>query len=220
MPGSACQTIVDWAATGSMLQGLGTILGAGTVLIAAIIGSNTFKSWRRQKLSERRFEQAERILTATYKVRRGLSRVRSPAMWGQELYAAEERLKELGEWDKASNDQERRSMATAQAYYGRLNATKDDQWALEECQPMARALFSEQLEKALETLNRQFWTVQVYVDANRRDEEGADRDFRRKIESTIWEGYPTADENELDKIIAEQVKIIESICVPVLRLEE
>lgn len=82
---------------------------------------------------------------------------------------------------------------------------------------MARAFFGEELEKALEKLNHQFQTVQVYVDANHYDKPGADADFRRKIESTIWEGYPNRDENEVDQAIATQVKLIEDTLVPVLR---
>ncbi|MBC7668371.1 MAG: hypothetical protein H7236_07955 [Gemmatimonadaceae bacterium] len=202
-----------------MLQGLGAMLGAGTVLAAAIIGSNTFNTWRQQKLSERRIDQAERILTATYKVRRGLSRVRSPMMMGHEFAAAEEKLKASGEWEKAYGEQEQSLLAYAQAYYIRLSATHDDQLLLEECQPMARALFGEELEKAIENLNRQFWSVRVYVGAKHRDGSGSDPDLIRKIESTIWEGYPSTEENEIDQIITSQVKIIEDICVPVLRLE-
>ena len=220
MGGVTCATTIDWAATGTMVQGLGTVGGAITLLVAAIIGSNTFKSWKRQKLAERKAEQAERILTATYNVRRGLSRVRSPAMWANEFDAAEAKLKEDGQWDKVvGGDDERKRFAMTQAYYTRLHATHDHQRALEDCQPLARALFSEELEKAIEKLNRQFWTVKVYVDANHSDKSGANADFRRKIESTIWEGYPNAEENEVDQSIAAQVKLIEDICVPVLRLE-
>ncbi|WP_155644876.1 hypothetical protein, partial [Erythrobacter donghaensis] len=64
---------------------------------------------------------------------------------------------------------------------------------------MARAFFGEELEKALEKLNQQFWTVKVYVDANHNDKAGTDANFRRKIESAIWEGYPNAEENEVDQ---------------------
>ncbi|EJL22850.1 Glycosyl hydrolases family 6 [Novosphingobium sp. AP12] len=212
-----CTTTIDWAATGAMLSGIGTVVGALAVIGAAFIGSRTFENWKRQKLTERHIEQAERILTATYKVRRGLSRVRSPAMWGNETDTAEEQLKASGAWEKTFPENERRSLATKQAYYNRINATGDDQRALEECQPMARAFFGEDLENALEKLNRQFWTVKVYVDANHSDKAGADADFRRKIESTIWEGYPNAQENEVDQIIAAQVKLIEDTLVPVLR---
>jgi hypothetical protein len=216
---TSCITIIDWAATGTMLQGVGTVIGAIAVIAAAIIGSRTFDNWKRQKLAERHIDQAVRILTATYKVRRGLSYVRSPAMWGHETDAAEEHLKANGQWDKAFDEREKSSLATAQAYLNRLNRTKDDQKELEECQPMARAFFGEELETAIEQLNRQFWTVEVYVGANHKDKNGADADFRRKIESTIWEGYPSIEENEVDQIIAEQVKLIEDICVPVLRME-
>lgn len=212
-----CGTTIDWAATGTMLSGIGTVVGALAVFGAAVIGSRTFDNWKRQKLAERHIDQAERILTAAYKARSGLSRVRSPGMWVHETDAAEEQLKASGQWEKTFPESERKSLATAQAYYNRLNSTRDDQRALEECQPMARAFFGEDLEKAIEKLNRQFWTVKVYVDANHNDKSGADAAFRRKIESTIWEGYPNAEENEMDRLIAEQVRLIEDTLVPVLR---
>ena len=50
-----------------MLQGEGTIVGAVAVIVAAIIGGTTFKSWRRQQVTGRKLSQAERILEATYK---------------------------------------------------------------------------------------------------------------------------------------------------------
>lgn len=68
-------TCFDWAGFGSLLSGVGTIIGALAVIITAIVGSRTFEGWRKQKLSERRIEQAERILTATYKARRALGDV-------------------------------------------------------------------------------------------------------------------------------------------------
>lgn len=215
-----CIENIGWAATGTMLQGIGTVIGAIAVIVAAFIGANTFKGWRQQKLSERRIEQAERILTAAYRVRRDLSRVRSPMMHGHELADAEDSLKKNGEWDKITGgDKERQRFTITQAYYNRLGRTRDNQLALEECQPMARALFGEQLEKALEKLNHQFWTVRVFVDANHHDRSGADQDFRRKIDTSIWEGYPSSEENEVDKTIAAQMNAIEDVCVPVLRLE-
>ena len=138
-------------------------------------------------------------------------------MWGHETDNAEEQLKTSGEWEKTFPESERKSLATAQAYYNRLTAAKDDQLALEDCLPMARAFFGEGLEKALEKLNHQFWTVKVYVDANHNDKTGSDADFRRKIQSTIWEGYTSVEENEVDKTIVEQVQLIESTLIPVLR---
>lgn len=210
-----CSNAIDWAATGAMLQGIGTLAGVAAAIAAAFIGAN---AWKQQKQAERKAEQAERILTATYKVRRGLSQVRSPMMLAYEFVAAEALLKEQGEWDKIFPETQRQKAATAQAYYNRLNKTRDDQQALLECQPMARALFGEELEKALEKLNHLFWSVRVYVDADYRD-TGTDVNHRNKIESTIWEGYPSPEENELDRTIAEKVKFIEDTCVPALRFE-
>ena len=127
---AVCHEVTDWVGTGTMLYGIGTILGALAIFGAAVIGSNTFNRWRQQKLAERRIEQAERILTATYKVRRGLSYVRGPAMWAHELETSEEQLKANGEWNNASGESERRKLATAQAYYNRLKQTRDAQKAL------------------------------------------------------------------------------------------
>jgi membrane-associated HD superfamily phosphohydrolase len=203
-----------------MLQGIGTIGGAIAVFGAAWFGATTFARWKQQKLAERRIEQAERILTATYKVRRQLSYVRNPAMWGNELSAAEDKLKENGQWEEAGGDNERRKLTTARAYYTRIFNAKDDRQALDECLPMARALFGEELEQALDKLNRQFWTVQISVDAILRDRGNSDRPFRDKMDRVVWEGYASEDEvNEVDETIREQVRRIEDICVPVLQLE-
>jgi len=211
-------TTIDWAATGTMLQGVGTVIGAIAVYVAARIGSQTFRSWRRQKLTERHIEQSERILTATYKVRRGLSYIRSPAIWDYEINEAEYQLKENGEWIETLDDIGKNRLATRKLYYNRLNRTIEDRNRLEECQPMARALFGEELESAIEQLNRQFWIVQTSVDARGRNDGRLDDAFRHKIECAIWEGYPSKEENEVDRVIAAQVKRIEDICVPVIRL--
>jgi hypothetical protein len=211
-------TATEWTALGDVLSGAGTVIGALAVIGAAVLASNTFDSWRRQTLSQRRIEQAERILTATYKVRRGLSHVRNPMLWGYELQKAEDYLKEKGELP--GDDAGKRKMTTAQTYYTRLNAVLDDRKLLQECQPMARALFGEELELAMDALNHQFQRVNAAVQAQYSFEENTDRKFRESIEATLWAGYPAPEENKLDREIAEQVATIEKHCVPVLRLEK
>ncbi|WP_119306990.1 hypothetical protein [Cohaesibacter haloalkalitolerans] len=210
-------TATEWAALGDVLSGVGTVIGALAVIGAAYLASNTFDSWRKQTLSQRRIEQAERILTATYKVRRGLSLVRAPMLWGYEQQKAEDYLREKGELP--GDEAGKKKMTIAQLYFTRLNAVMDDRKLLEECQPMARALFGEKLELALEALNHQFQRVNAAVQAQYRFEENTDRKFRESIEAVLWEGYPTPKENELDREIDEQVATIEKHCVPVLRLE-
>src|SRR5690349_14918467 len=116
MPYMSYLAAVDWSTTGEMLQGVGSVLGPVAVGIAAWVGGNTFKSWRQQKLAERRIDQAERILTATYKVRRGLSHIRNPMMLAHEFDGAETNLKESGQWERVvGGDEARRRLTTKQA---------------------------------------------------------------------------------------------------------
>lgn len=146
--------MIDWAATGSMLQGLGTCVGAGAVIWAAFKGADV---WKEQKRAERRLEMAERILTATHKARTGLAYVRGVMMWAHELASAEETMKTREGWDSQGKDRQKR-LITAQAYYARLNRVRDEQDRLSDCLPLARALFSAELEKAIEKLRHQFWS--------------------------------------------------------------
>lgn len=199
---------------GAVLSGVGALAQAAAIGIAAWMASNTFASWRRQKLSERKIEQAERILTAAYKARRALGYVRSPLMLAHELHAAEAHLEKQDGWATSSRKQ---SLITAQAYYNRLNAVLDERRAVEECLPMARALFGEDVEKALETLNRQFHMVSVAVESN--SWEGNDRDFARMIREDLSSAAGSDRPNKMNVLIEEQVKAIEDACVPVLRLE-
>lgn len=210
---------VDWLAVGSVLQGAGTVVGAIAVIIAAKLGSSTFENWRRQKLSERRIEQAERILLATYRARRGLSYVRSPMMWPSELAEAEDQLKSIEGWEhKPKKDKER--IKHAQVYYNRIISRREERRALEECQPMARALFGEDLEMSIEELNRQYQIVKYSADSYTRQNEFQDPKITCAINAALYEGYTAEDDsNKIDAAIKEQVENIEEICVPILRID-
>ncbi len=209
---------IDWPATGAMLQGWGTLIGAGAVVYAAKRGADTYESWRKQKVAERRRDQAEKILTAVYKARRALRFVRSPMMWGHELSVAETKLKEdPKQWDSQTESRQKR-LVTAQAYFNRLNRTSDEQQELSECLPMARALFGEILEKALEELHHQFWIVQIDVESF-VDDEGGNSDFTKKIRRGMYDVSPREGENnEVSDRIAASVVEIEGICLPALGL--
>lgn len=201
-----------------MLQGIGTLLGAIAVLIAAKLGASTFQSWKREKLTERHIDQAERILTATYKARRQLRYVRSPMMWAYELKAAEDKVKEDSDWALEDNNRKRR-IILAQGYFNRLDAVRDEREELDRCLPMARALFGNDLEKSIETLNRQFHIVQIDVESY-IDDDGVDANFTRKIRRGMYDIEPQDGvENEVTKAAEDAVTEIERICLPVLRIE-
>jgi len=211
-----CSTNIDWAAVGSMLQGLGTIAGVGAVFWGTQIAAAT---WKEQKLAERRLEMAERILTATHKARSALLYIRSPMMWGNELNAAEEKLKEDEAWLSQEEGRKKR-IITAQAYFNRINRTKDERAALEDCLPMARSLFSHDLEQAIEKLKKQFWIVQVDVESYIDDDGKSDPDFTKKIRRGMYDVKVREGEvNEVSDAISEAVETIERVCEPALRLE-
>lgn len=204
------------AELGVALQGVGSLAQAFAIGFAAWIASNTFKGWRKQKLSERRIEQAERILTATYNARRALGYVRSPLMEAHELSAAEAHLEKQAYWETVDANRKQR-LISAQGYYNRLNVVLEERRAVEECLPMARALFGEQVEKAMELLNRQFHMVRISVDSNSLD--GNDREFTRSLREEISSSSGSERPNKMNVLIEEQVKQIEDTLLPVLRLE-
>lgn len=212
----ACASTIDWAATGAMLQGEGTIIGALAVLIAAWFGKTTFEAWRKQQVAARKLFQAERILEATYKARRALKYVRGVMLWAHELSVAEETLKADPQWDLQLEAKQKR-LITAQAFYNRLNRTREEREALDQCLPMARALFGEELEKTIESLSHQFWIVQVDVDSY-IDDDGSDQNFSKKIRYGMYEiGPPQGEVNEVTEKIEAAVATIEATCLPVLQ---
>ncbi len=210
-----CASSIDWDATGSMLQGIGTIAGVGAVIWGAVVAANT---WKEQKRAERRLEMAERILTATHKGQRALAGVRHPFISSHELNLAEDKLKEDKSWANQFEGRKNR-LITAQAILNRLNYTNDAKSSLYDCLPMARALFSDELEKAIDKLAHQFWIVQVDVESYVDDEHGTDPEFTKKIRRGMYDIKPRdGEKNDVSDAIAEAVNTIERICEPALRL--
>ena len=139
-------------------------------------------------------------------------------MWAHELNAAEKKLKEDAEEWKLQTVKRQRRLVTAQGYFNRLNKTVEERQELTECLPMARALFDEQLEKALEELSHQFWIVEVDVDSY-IDDEGDDAEFSQKIRRGMYDISPREGQiNEVSDKITTSVKVIEGNCLPALRL--
>lgn len=168
--------------------------------------------------------QAERILNATYKAKRGLADVRNPVILVSESNAAEAKLKEHNVYDSLTKDMQSK-YCTAQIYSNRLEQTQSNRKELSECQPTALALFGEELVKALKKLDQVFQDVLVAVilerdlGGKRKPNDNFVVDSE-KNNRTIWENYPSFEENDVDQTIAIQVKHIEDICSPALRYED
>jgi len=212
-------TNIDWAATGTMIQGLGTFAGALAVFAAAKLG---LSAWKHQKLSERNRDQAEVILHAAYSARRALGYRRSPIMSGSEMAAAEDKLDSSERtWRDNSTEAKQKRLVTAQAYYMRAERLLDDRKRVEDCLPMARALFGADLENAIEKLHQQFHIVRTYADAYVDDYNGTDPDLIVKIHRALFAGNTRAagEENEVSDAIDTSIATIEATCLPHLRME-
>jgi len=210
-----CDAPVDWSATGDFWSGIGTMLGAVAVIYAARKGASTFQQWKQQKLGERHIEQAERIMTAVDDARDALKSVRSPMMWAHEEEAAKKKLIEGDEAGFNSNTAARQKrLVTAQAYFERLQRTRDKMLALNQCRPMGRAFFGDEIEKAIGTLAHQFLVVQTYAEASIDHEERDD--FGKKI----WNALYYSDRNEdceVTRATNESVATLEAKLLPILR---
>jgi hypothetical protein len=103
----------------------------------------------------------------------------------------------------------------------RVNQLLDDRTKLEDCLPMARALFGEDLENAIETLHHQFHIVRTYADAYVDDYNGTDRDFTVKIRRALFASNKrtAGEENEVSDAIDTSIATIEATCLPYLRME-
>ena len=201
-----------------MIPIISSMIQAFVLLTVAIIGRNTFQKWREQKISERKIEQSERILTASYKVRRSLSDVRAPFISAHELNIAEKNLLDSGEINDSIDLSMRKKYINIQFYYNRINACKQDFVDLYDCIPFARALFGEELEKSIETLNHQVQVVKVAADSTLQFDWTNDSDFIKSTYRELCRGYTGGKINEVDAEIENQIQNIEKVCIPNLRI--
>jgi hypothetical protein len=203
---------------GIVLQGVGSLAQAAAIFVAACFASNTYSSWRKQRLSERKIEQAERILSATYNERRALEIIRNPLVAPWEISAASDSFQDSADDLKSLSEPEKKRLRLYNAYANRFNGTLEQRKAIESCLPMARALFGEDLERALEDLNRQFHFFFVAIDEG-YDDSGRDPDFTKIIRSTLSSSKSTGSPNEMNETISKLVEEVEMKLLPVLRLD-
>jgi hypothetical protein len=220
---------IDWAATGAMLSGWATLIGAFAVIYAAHKGSDTFKQWRRQKSEERRIELAEQVLTLAYKLRRAIEGIRSPAMFEPESSVVYEELRRNGVIDDNTPAGHRGILATAQATLSRTNNNKPLWDSLLDTMPSAKAIFGDEVETALNLIwtqrNRIIVAAQRYArtihDRNAPTEDAMERQIMRneRTEAIIWAGAGENGEDEIAGIIDTSIQTLENALLPVIRAD-
>lgn len=204
-----------WAATGSMLQAWGTLLGVAAVIYAAWRASNTFDAFRRQKQEERRMDAAHTILTFAYKFQQRLAGVRSPGISGFEMTDATTRLKENYQGYGFKSELEQRQLVVAQVILTRLHADREIWDAVWEHIPTARALFGEQAEHHLRELWGAFVNVQVSAEAYGEDSL-QDPEFTKSIRRDL---YGHGDDNPVTKQVANAVMGLEGVLLRFIRCD-
>lgn len=218
---------VDWSALGDMLSGIGTIIGAGTVVFAALIGRNTFKQWKRQKQEERRMAAAEQVLVGVYRIKRAFSAIRSPAMFTHERLEHEATLRERGFADNNTPEATLQMLCWAQAIFARAALHNTEFEELLSLGPISKALFGDEIEEALRVFVMQRGRLNVaaqrYADLamrpEPRTEEGREKQFQDciRLQNTMWEGSVTEEDDTIERAVDEAILTLEARLLPILR---
>ena len=208
---------IDWAATGAMLSGFGSLGGGFAILGAAYLGRRAVQDFRKQKTAEKEIDHAERALAAIYKVQSSLSSIRSPMSSAHELGEARAELEETDWFANLSNAQKDRTVQT-NVFFQRIRHYQSDYDEALSVMPFVRAYFGDEVEKALRDLIHCRHSVRVYADAYGRD-EGHDPDHSRTVESMIWEGAAPGGVDPVAAKANAALAILENALLPVIRSE-
>jgi len=199
---------VDWSATGTMLQGIGTIIGAVAVIIAAVVGNNTFNSWRQQQLFQRRMDLADRILTLAVRAKEEIQFIRAPIKFSSELDEAGTTLEANG-FEKSKFDQAKwRQLENAQTTLIRVNRFQSTWTELQSIKHSAYVYFGKKVSDPIETILHQVHLIRIDADAYAED-NGSDREFTKKLLNTLSRGRPKGQIDELGNKIDQAVLQIE-----------
>lgn len=213
---------IDWAATGDWMQAWAGFAGAGAIVYAAYVGTNTYQTWLRQKQTERKMDAAEQVLRVSHNVKSAISGVRSPFISGGELHIAEEKLKkEDAEGFALLSEARRKNCITAQAVINRYVQNVPVWEELDATISLAYALLGDNVEQALKSLARQVRAVRVAADTYAELTGHDDPDFSKQVRRDLFENIGTEPKD--DKIataVAEAITSIETVVRPILRSEE
>lgn len=206
---------IDWAATGAMLAGIGTVGGSAAIVVAAVLGRKAVEDFRKEKLTEREITHAENILTSAYKLEWATSSIRSPATFGNETRASQEEL-ENHEWFQQLDPELRDRTIQANVFYQRIRSFSDDYDAALAILPVSKAFFGTETEQALRNIVNAKNTVRVYADSYGLD-RGQNPEHSRRIEAHIWEGASLDEEDPVQSVMKRSIAVLEGALFPVIR---
>jgi hypothetical protein len=170
-----------------MLTGIGTILGAFAIGVAAFVGRETVEGWKRQKKEERRMDAAERILTLAYELRSLLEAARSPLTEAWELNTAENDLTEANaNWAAGLTENQQRQYRLAQATLNRFKHHKETWQRVWTLKPLALAFFGEEVEQLVHVFWAQRAVVTVAAQTYAEVNPATNPDLYETLQHRLW----------------------------------
>lgn len=209
-----------------MLSFVGDHADALAVLGAALIARSSFNSWRKQRLAEKRMEQAERILNAAHGARLALKMIRMPSRTHPEIKEANSVLNELNyeirQFERDYGQENSDTETFAQVHLNRLNSQSSRVQALQDCLPLAHAIFGEGVKDAVSTICDQFKKIENTAPRIALHPHVSEGEWLREGDglNEAWKVLQAQDgADEIDKTVDDQIAIIEDACIPVLRIK-
>lgn len=211
---------IDWDATGSWMQAWAGFAQAGVLAFAAWKAADTFKSWRRQKIEERRIDAAERLLTLAYKLKRAFSIIRSPITDQRAKEDATIALMGAGIDLESLESEKRTRVIESQVVLDRINSFAEEWNDVAILSPTATAFFGDDMDALLKEFWRQKTAVQVAAE-NYPDDPGDDPQFSRDISTTIWEDRQRIahDGDKVGMKLANTIAKMEKMLLPIIRAD-
>lgn len=168
---------IDWAATGQMLVGLGTLGLAGIAWL-------TFNQWAHRATFSADRDRAIKIMSIVAAADYKFKDIRSPMMSQGEIYSTMEKLKIADKtWEHLS--QSERSLVQAQAVSDRINRHTEYFSNVFEMMALGEATFGPEVhDKLLEIVKAR----QAVYAAAVTYPHSTDEKYRRKYEAAFWEG--------------------------------
>ncbi|MGX6647350.1 hypothetical protein ACWCOP_05345 [Maricaulaceae bacterium MS644] len=133
---------VDWASTGAMLGGLGALLGAVAVLLAA----DNFRKWAEREKFKYNRNISVQILACFYEAEFAISSIRVRNLNASELAEAE---KLIAQQIKHLNDDKQQKFINQTVLINRISSYSDTWEKIFQSLPLARAAFGEEAYDAL-----------------------------------------------------------------------
>jgi len=204
---------IDWSATGAMLSGIGSVLSAVAVIVAALFAGKELGKLRAKRAEERREDHAQACLAAANKVKWAIRHMRAPTIRGEGDRAAQEL--EMATPLTPQDGDEKAWQIARQVYANRATDTAEAPEILADCVPLAGALFSKNVVRAMEDLIEADDVCREYLhEITNRDGDPVRQVALIRI---MQDPDPNNADNRITSLVNKALKELKSELEPILR---